>query len=109
MNNVMNMDTAVPEKELPAVPEAKLVNAPENLEDAIQKLMEAEMRLEDLARACEIAAITRQFEIMEAFKDAADEYLLTKVQIEQPDTGDIKVTVVTGELDPNQLNTGGTP
>jgi hypothetical protein len=96
--------TAVAEKDLPPAPAVQLNNAPETLEAAIQRIMEAEMRLEDLARACEIASITRQLEIVEAFKTAADEYLQNKITINQPDTGDIKLNVITGELDQDKID-----
>ena len=89
--------TAVDEKDLPAVPTATYVNAPETVEQAIERILELEMRLEDLSRAAEIAQITRQFEVLDSFKTAADECLLTKIQIEQPDIGDFKLTVVTDE------------
>ena len=88
--------TAVNEKDLP-VPEAKLVGAPETLELAVERIMELEMRLEDLARACEIASITRQFEMYESFVNAAQESLKTKIQIEQPSAEDLKLTVITDD------------
>jgi hypothetical protein len=87
--------TQVAEKDLPPAPEAKFINAPETLEDAIKRLMEAEMRLEDLSRATEIAMITRQFDMVESFKASADEYLLTKVLFDQPTAEDFKITIVT--------------
>lgn len=96
--------TAVAEKDIPPAPEPVFHNAPETLEAAIARLMEAEMRLEDLARACEIASITRQMEIIEAFKTAADDYLQTKITHSQPETGDIKLNVVTGTLDTTKFD-----
>lgn len=97
--------TAVPEKELPQMPQPILHNAPETLESAIERIMELEMKLEDLSRASEIATITRQFEILDSFKREADECLEKKIVIEQPSSGqDMKLTVITGQLDPNQLN-----
>ena len=95
-------NTAVDEKDIPKLPEPTYHNAPETVESAIVRIMELEMRLEDLSRAVEIAAITRQFEILEGFKSQADECLQNKITIEQPGSGeDMKLTVVTGELDPN--------
>lgn len=97
--------TAVPEKELPKQPEVTLHNAPESLEEAIKRIMELEMKLEDLSRASEIATITRQFEILESFKREADSCLEKKIVIEQPSSGqDMKLTVITGELDTSKLN-----
>lgn len=97
--------TAVPEKDIPQMPEVTLHNAPETLEAAIERIMELEMKLEDLSRASEIASITRQFEILESFKREADSCLEKKIVIEQPGSGeDMKLTVITGTLDPNQIN-----
>jgi len=90
--------TAVDEKDLPPVPEAKLINKPEDLDAAVERIMELEMRLEDLARACEIAMITRQFDVVESFKATADECLLKKIVIEQPTAEDFKLTILEGEV-----------
>ena len=89
--------TQVAEKDLPPAPEVKLINAPETLEDAIKRIMEVEMRLEDLSRACEIAVITRQFEIVETFTQSANESLINKIVMEQPSLDDFKLTVITDE------------
>jgi hypothetical protein len=88
--------TAVEEKDLP-VPQATLINAPDNLELAIDRIMELEMRLEDLVRACEIATITRQIEMIDSFAQAAAESLKTKITIEQPTAEDFKITVITDQ------------
>lgn len=88
--------TAVPEKELPT-PEVVLVNAPETLEDAIQRIIKAEMCLEDLVRAAEIVGITKQLEILDTFTRAADEYLKTKIEMIQPSAENFKVTIITDE------------
>jgi hypothetical protein len=95
--NVLNSvnTTAVDEKDIPALPEPTYHNAPEDVPSAIERIMELEMRLEDLSRAVEIAQITRQFEILEGFKSQADECLQSKIVIEQPDYGPMKITVLT--------------
>ena len=99
-----NGTTVVAEKDIPALPQPVYHNAPETLEAAIERIMEVEMRLEDLSRASEIAGITRQFEILDSFKREADECLEKKIVIEQPSSGqDMKLTVITGQLDPNAL------
>jgi hypothetical protein len=95
-----NGTTSVAEKDIPALPTPVYHNAPETLEAAVARIMEVEMRLEDLSRASEIASITRQFEILDSFKREADECLEKKIVIEQPSSGeDMKLTVITGELD----------
>jgi len=99
-----NGTTSVAEKDIPALPTPVYHNAPESLEAAIARIMEVEMRLEDLSRASEIASITRQFEILDSFKREADECLEKKIVIEQPSSGeDMKLTVITGELDQDAL------
>jgi len=93
--------TAVDEKDIPQlVPTFR--NAPDTIAEAIERIMELEMRLEDLSRAVEIAQITRQLDIVDGFRQQADDCLQKKITIEQPGNGeDMKLTVVTGELDPN--------
>jgi hypothetical protein len=59
--------------------------------------MELEMRLEDLVRACEIATITRQMEMIDSFAQAAAESLKAKITIEQPTAEDFKITVITDQ------------
>ena len=95
--NVLNSvnTTAVDEKDIPALPEPTFHNAPEDVLSAIERIMQLEMRLEDLCRAVEIAQITRQFELLEGFKNQADECLQSKIVIEQPDYGPMKITIVT--------------
>lgn len=74
------------------------LNAPADLDAAIQRIMEIEMRLEDLARATEIVEITRQFEILEGFRKAADECLVNKITIDRPLPEEpMKITIITDE------------
>lgn len=91
-------NTAVSEKDLPA-PEAIFHNTPKTLESAIERIMELEMRLEDLARACEIVQITRQLELLEGFATSAVDCLVNKITIEQPTAEDFKLTVITDKED----------
>jgi len=89
--------TQVDEKDLPKVATV-YNNAPEDINEAIVRIMELEMRLEDLSRAAEIAMITRQFDMMESFKTSADETLVSKITIEHPTAEDFKLTIVDGEI-----------
>ena len=41
--------------------------------------------------------ITRQMDMVESFKASADEYLLTKITIDQPTAEDFKLTILTDE------------
>lgn len=93
-----NMDsTNVKESDIPALVPT-YVNAPEDLDSAVQRILKAEMLMEDMARAAEIAQITGQWNILESFVSQANEYLAGKIQIEQPDHGPMKIRVVTGTL-----------
>jgi hypothetical protein len=98
--------TAVPEKDLPPAPEVKLVNAPEDLETAIKRIMALEMALEDISRAAEIVSITGQLSILDSFKRAADTALESKIQIEQPDMNEnFKLTVITDKEESTSAET----
>ena len=80
------------------IPRDTYLNAPPDLDAAIQRIMELEMRLEDLARAAEIVEITRQFELFEGFRRAADEALVNKITIDRPIPEEkMKITIVTNE------------
>jgi hypothetical protein len=87
-------NTAVNEKDLPTT-KVKFINAPEDLDTAIERIMELEMRLEDLVRACEIATITRQIEMIDSFAGIANDSLANKIIIDQPTAEDLKLTVIT--------------
>lgn len=91
--------TQVENKDLPTMSEVTYLGAPETLEDAVQRLLQVEMLLEDLCRAAEIAAITRNLDVLESFKRAADDYLQEKIKIQQPDYGPMKITVITDQAD----------
>jgi hypothetical protein len=95
-------NTAVDEKDIPKL-EPIFHGAPDTVEQAIERIMELEMRLEDLSRACEIAGITGQLEIVAAFRDQAEECLTRKITIEQPSAENLKITVVTGEVEASKL------
>lgn len=90
--------TAVADKDLPP-PEVTLVNAPETIEEAILRIQELEMRLEDLCRAAEIVSITKQMEIIDSFTQAGLETLKTKIQTVQPGMEDFKLTIITNKKD----------
>ena len=80
------------------MPKDNYLNAPTDMDAAIQRIMELEMRLEDLSRAAEIVEITRQFELFEGFRKAADEALVNKIVIDRPVPEEkMKITIVTNE------------
>lgn len=74
------------------------LNAPADMQDAIDRIMELEMRLEDLARASEIVEITRQFELFEGFRRDAEAALEKKITIDRPiPTEKMKITIITND------------
>lgn len=78
-------------------------NAPTSMVDAVKRIMELEMRLEDLSRSVEIAEITGQLNMVEGFRRSADECLENKITYKREANGDIKLNVITGQLDPSKL------
>jgi len=76
------------------LPAPKFLNAPEDLDSAVQRIMVLETALEDLARAVEIATISRQFDLVEGFRSRAEELMVNKIVIEQPTNSDFKLTIV---------------
>lgn len=101
-NEVEDADELL-QKEMDAI-KTGCENAPENYSAAVRRIMELEMRLEDLCRSVEIAEITRQLELVEGFRRLGDEALATKMVFKREHTGDINLTVITGELDPAIVN-----
>jgi hypothetical protein len=95
LNAMTGSTSEVADKDLPKVMEVVYVNAPTTIDEAIARILELEMRLEDLSRATEIASMTGQYNILDGFRGSADESLKLKIVIEQPDFGDLKLTVIT--------------
>jgi hypothetical protein len=99
--------TAVPEKDLPAEPASTLLNLPEDMDAAISRIMELEMRLDDLARAAEIAEACRDINMLGPFAKAAMTSLEKKITIEHKQQ-DINITVVVDD-DDESTNATTTP
>lgn len=95
-------NTSVDQKDLLAV-EVTYVNAPENLDDAIQRVLKVEMLLEDLSRAVEIAQITGQLNLLESFRTSAEDYLKDKIVIVQPE-GPANITIITNETEEDKVD-----
>jgi hypothetical protein len=99
-NNVLDGMRMSPEQEMEHIKE-HIDNAPKDYFLAVKRIMELEMRLEDLSRAAEIAEITGQMNLISGFRAAADECLQDKkMVIKRGPTGDMQMTVITGQLDP---------
>lgn len=91
--------TEVSEEELAKKFLPTYVNAPDDLEQARDRILEVEMALEDLARAVEIAQVTGSFELVESFRATANEVLKSKIEIVQPTREDIKLNVIVDDRD----------
>lgn len=64
------------------------------IEDLQVRLFQGEMILDDLVRAVEIAEITKQFQLVSSFREAAEMFLKDRiVQPEQTQGEDFKVTI----------------
>ena len=60
------------------------IGAPENLDDAIDRIVEVELRLGDLHRAAEIAVAVRDFTLIEGQMPEAEACLEKKIVLEYP-------------------------
>jgi hypothetical protein len=98
-NELLDDMRMTPEQEMEHIKE-HCENAPADYFTAVKRIMEIEMRLEDLARAAELAEITGQINMIESFRKQAEESLQNKMTIKREANGDMKLTVVTGQLDP---------
>ena len=74
-------------------------NAPEDMEKAIERIIELELRLGDLHRAAEIAVAVRDMTLIEGQMPEAEKALETKIVVEYPHV-DQNITVITGQYDP---------
>jgi hypothetical protein len=93
--------TEVGSEELDAKFLPTYVNAPETVDAAVQRLLEVEMALEDLARAVEIAQITSNLSMLDTFRESALDVLKTKIEIVQPDFGELKLNVIVDDREKN--------
>lgn len=76
------------------LPPVTYLNAPEDLDSAIERVIELETALEDLERAVEIAIISRQFDLVDGFRSRAAELLVNKIMVQQPENTPMKIAVV---------------
>lgn len=94
------VDTSTENPDTPAMIQPIYHNAPETLDDAIQRIIELELRLGDLHRAAEIAVAVRDFTLIEGQMPEAEKALENKIEIEYPGAGHAPITVITGQYDP---------
>lgn len=67
--------------------------APEDLDKAIERILELELRLGDLHRAAEIAVAVRDFTLIEGQMPEAEKALETKIVVEYPNQGAPNIVV----------------
>lgn len=71
----------------------KLAEARKIINDLQVRLMTREQALEDLARSCEIAVVTRQIHLTESFMNTALEQLEDKLVLPQEEDVDMKIRI----------------
>jgi uncharacterized protein YqiB (DUF1249 family) len=71
----------------------KLAEARKTINDLQVRLMIREQALEDLARSCEIAVMTRQIHLIESFMHTALEQLEDKLVLPQEEDVDMKIRI----------------
>jgi hypothetical protein len=68
--------------------------------DAQQKrIWQLEQTLDDLARACEIAQYSQQYNLTETFREAANDMLQDRLVAPEVEQGTPKFKIITGEID----------
>jgi len=63
-----------------------------------RRIWQLEQALDDLARACEIAQYSQQYNLTETFRDTANELLQDRLTVPEQEQGPMKIQIVTGEL-----------
>ena len=81
------------------MPKPTYHGAPADLDAAIERILELELRLGDLHRAAEIACVVKDFTLIEGQMPEAEKALETKIVVEYPHV-DQNITVITGQYDP---------
>ena len=72
----------------------ELEKAQEIIAELQTRLLAREQCLDDIARAVEIAEITRQFQLVTSFREAAEEMLKERIQVElEGENQDLKVQI----------------
>jgi hypothetical protein len=72
----------------------KLLNLPETLEAAIERIRALETALDDLNRASEIAQYSGQFEVLTSFREVADQILVNKITVDHSKPTEMNITII---------------
>jgi hypothetical protein len=70
-------------KRLAETNQVEYANAPQTLDEAVDRLARAEQLLEDLARGAELAEITGNKNLTTVFRVAAEDYLQDKLVVKE--------------------------
>jgi hypothetical protein len=70
-------------KRLAEANQVEYANAPQTLDEAVDRLARAEQLLEDLARGAELAEITGNKNLTTVFRVAAEDYLQDKLVVKE--------------------------
>jgi hypothetical protein len=89
------------------MPKPTYHGAPADMDAAIERIIELELRLGDLHRAAEIATVVRDFTLIEGQMPEAEKSLETKIVVEYPNAGHQPITVITGQYDPAKAGVTG--
>jgi hypothetical protein len=72
----------------------KIKEARELITTLQRQLWQTEQALDDLSRATEIAQYSRQYDVVESFRNAAEEILQGRLTLPDHDMSDYKITIV---------------
>lgn len=81
----------------------RVKQAREIIDTQQKRIWQLEQTLDDLARACEIAQYSQQYNLTETFREAANDMLQDRLVAPEVEQGTPKFKIITGEID-EELN-----
>jgi hypothetical protein len=81
----------------------RVKQAREIIDTQQKRIWQLEQTLDDLARACEIAQYSQQYNLTETFRDTANDMLQDRLVAPEVEQGAPKFKIITGEID-EELN-----
>ena len=81
------------------IPEAVLKNAPDTLDAAIERIRIIEQALDDVCYTMDIAKVTGNYDHARPYVDRGLELLVDRIVEIEPDAPEMKITIVDGQLD----------
>jgi hypothetical protein len=86
-----------------------LARAIEHIDTYQNRILQLERTLDDLARSCEIAQYSQQYSITEVYRQEAEELLKDRLTLPETENGELKIQIVTGELNADDIANQITP